>query len=147
MKRAKTMSAKGDLKHVPREPRRNLLLIAADMEERRLLMAELLEAGYPVLALPGVGYAFRSLRLGLVAPLLVLVDVQGDEHAKPRDVERLLAAAPDVPLILVVGAVNSDQWESLRPRLAALLTRPISIGQIVEAVCTQITIPHAPREA
>jgi hypothetical protein len=146
MSQTKATSAAGNRRRAQGEPTRDLLLIAADLEERRLLLAELLEAGYQVLPLPGLAYAIRPLRLKLLTPPLMLVDIQGDQHATPRDVERLLAAAPGVPLILVVGAIDNAIWEPLRPRLAALMRRPISIGQIVDAVRARVCTPLAPQK-
>jgi flagellar biosynthesis protein FlhG len=112
----------------------DLLLIAADDEERRLLFAELREAGYPVLPVPGLGYAMRMLSLRAVAPSLILLDAHDDPFARPVHVGRLAALASGTPVILVVGAIGMAWWEPLRPKLAALLGRPIRIGEIVDAV-------------
>ena len=115
-------------------PPQEVLLAAADFEERRLFFAELLEGGYEVTPVPGVMYAVRSLLLKVVAPSLILVDVHGDPHAALKEVEHLLALAPGVPLVLVVGAMEIASWEPLRSRVAALLRRPISVGEVVEVV-------------
>jgi DNA-binding NtrC family response regulator len=112
----------------------DILLIAADDEERRLLFAELREAGYAVLPVPGLGYAMRMLSLRAVAPPLVLLDAHDDAFAKPVHVERLTALAGGAPVILIVGAMGMAWWEPLRPKVAALLCRPISIGEIVDVV-------------
>jgi hypothetical protein len=40
----------------------------------------------------------------------------------------------DVPLILVADSIGNELWEPLRPRVAALLRRPIHVGEIVDAV-------------
>ena len=114
-----------------------LLLIAADLEERRLLLAELLEAGHDVLPLPGLVSAVRAILMRLVTPSLILLDAHGDERATPANVEELLGLMPEVPLILVVSAINSSRWEPLRPRLAELLRRPIRVGEVVAAVNRQ----------
>jgi hypothetical protein len=115
-------------------PPQELLLAAANFEERRLFFAELMEAGYEVMPVPGLIYVVRALRLRVVAPSLILVDALGDQHATPRDVEHLLALAPGVPVILVVGAMEITSWEPLRSRVTALLRRPITIGEVVDAV-------------
>ena len=52
----------------------------------------------------------------------------------PKDVENLLALARGVPLILVAGAMEIASWERLRPRVAALLRRPIAVGEVVDVV-------------
>ncbi len=112
----------------------DLLLIAADDEERRLLFAELREAGYAVLPVPGLGYALRKLSLRAVAPPLILLDAHDDPFAIPIHVVRLISLAGRAPLILVVGAIGLARWEPLRPKVAALLSRPIRIGEIVAVV-------------
>jgi hypothetical protein len=40
---------------------REWLLVAADLDERPLLLAELLEAGYEVTPIPGLSYALHAL--------------------------------------------------------------------------------------
>lgn len=115
-------------------PDRDVLLASADLEERRLLFAELKEAGYDVSPLPDLSYAIRAVLLRLLWPRLILLDVCGDRHATPAEVERLLKLAPGVPVVLIAGTLLRESWEPLRPRLAALLHRPISIGDVVGVV-------------
>jgi DNA-binding response OmpR family regulator len=115
-------------------PKQALLLIAADLEERRLLYAELLEAGYEVLPLPGLVYAVRAILMRRVTPSLVLLDIHGDPRATPAAVQQLLNLVPKVPLILVVSALDSTCWEPLRARATELLRRPVSIGEVIAAV-------------
>lgn len=114
--------------------RHDLLLAAADWQSRALTLAELQEAGYEVMAVPGVRYAARALIRRLVAPPLILVDTHGDPDATPGHVEGLQELAPGVPLILIAGAYDWAAWEPLRPHLAALLRRPVTVGEIVAAV-------------
>jgi DNA-binding NtrC family response regulator len=137
-------------KGVPWEPavttgdgKRDVLLIAADLNERRLVYGELLEAGYDVLPLPGMAAALGTLLQHSVAPRLVLVDVQGDEHATPQSVRQLLALAPGVPSIVLVGAINRAVWQPIESQVTALLARPITVGKIVETV--QAALPVPPR--
>ena len=78
--------------------------------------------------------AVRSMVLGVVQPPLVLLDLHGDPQATRQNVERLLTLLGGVPLILLVGMVDGELWEPLRPRVAALLHRPIRIGGIVDVV-------------
>lgn len=115
-------------------PRRDLLLIAADWQSRALTLAELQEAGYEVMAVPGLRYGLRALRRGLVVPPLIVLDVHDDAEATPERAAQLLALAPGVPLILIVGAFERAQWEPLRPQVAAWLTRPVTVGEVVAAV-------------
>jgi len=114
--------------------RRDVLLIAADRDERRLLFGELLESGYDVVPIPEFERALGELLQHLIEPRLFLIDVGDDEELTPQAVDYLLKAAGIVPVILLVGTFNRAKWESLGPRLDALLCRPIAIGAIVEAV-------------
>jgi DNA-binding response OmpR family regulator len=113
---------------------RDVLLIAADRDERRLLFGELLEAGYDVVPIPEFERALGELLQHLIEPRLILIDVGDDEKLTPQAVDYLLKAAGIVPVILLVGTFNRARWESLGPRLDALLCRPIAIVAIVEAV-------------
>ncbi len=115
-------------------PRYDLLLIAADLEERRLLFAELLEAGYTVLPLSSLIYAIRLMRAGTIATSLILLVAYGDDGTIAARVEDLLRLASGSRLILVVGSIESERWETWRNRVAALLYRPISVGEIVDVV-------------
>ena len=54
--------------------------------------------------------------------------------------------APGVPLIVVVGALDIASWEPLRPHVAALLRRPISVGEIVDVVCRTLPPQGARRD-
>jgi DNA-binding NtrC family response regulator len=119
----------------------DVLLIAADLNERRLLYGELLEAGYDVLAVPGLAVALGALLQRSVEPRLILIDVRDDPEATPNTVEHLLTLVPAVPLILVVGSIDRSAWETLRSRVAAWLARPITIGKIVEIVKQTLPLP------
>ncbi len=121
----------------------DLLLIAADDEERRLLFAELREAGYAVLPVPGLGYALRMLSLRAVAPSLILLDAHDDAFAIPVHVDKLTALAGGAPVILIVSAIGMAEWEPLRAKVAALLARPIRIGEIVGVVRKILPVEQA----
>jgi DNA-binding NtrC family response regulator len=118
-----------------------ILLIAADWRARALTLAQLQEAGYEVEAVPGVRDAARALLSGSVEPGLLLLDTRDDADATPEKVAGLLELAPQAPAIVITGAYEQATWEPLRPRLAALLHRPISIARVVEAV--QRVVPAA----
>jgi DNA-binding NtrC family response regulator len=113
--------------------RRDVLLIAADLNERRLLYGELLEAGYDVKPVTGLAVAVGFLLQKSVEPRLILIDVRDDPEATPTTVAHLLTLVPAVPLILVVGSIDRSAWETVRSRVA-VLARPITIGKIVEIV-------------
>jgi CheY-like chemotaxis protein len=128
---------------VEESPCRDVLLIAADLGERRLLYGELLEAGYEVLPVPGMALALGRLLQHSVEPRLVLLDAHEDPEATPQAVRYLLTLAPGIPLVPVLGSINRDQWEPIADQVAALLVRPITIGKIIEAV--QRILPAPPR--
>jgi DNA-binding NtrC family response regulator len=117
------------------------LLIAADWRARALALAELQEAGYEVEAAPGVRDAARALLSGSVEPGLLLLDTRDDADATPEKAVGLLELAPQAPAIVITGAYEQATWEPLRPRLAALLHRPISIAKVVEAVQRVLPAP------
>ena len=125
-----------------RPERRDVLLVAADLNERRLLFAELLEAGYDVMPVPGMALALGAVLQGSVVPRLILLDVRGDEHATPKSVEHLMTLISAVPVILVVGSIDRSLWEPVQPRVAAMLARPITIGKIVETVKQTLPLPN-----
>lgn len=111
-----------------------LLLVAADGHARALLLAELQEAGYNVVALPSLEVALAALATGRVRPALVVLDTQGDPSADPRGIGQLLNfLEEDVPLVLVVGAYDARALAPLRAR-AAWLSRPLRVGDVVAAV-------------
>ncbi len=112
-----------------------LLLVAADGRTRALLLAELQEAGYNVVALPSLEVALGALATGRVDPALVVLDVQGDPRADRRGIGQLLNfLEEDVPLVLVVGAYDARALAPLRARIAAWLSRPLRVGDVVAAV-------------
>jgi DNA-binding NtrC family response regulator len=114
--------------------RRDVLLVAANLNERRLLYGELLEAGYDVLPVSGVALALGKLLQKSIEPRLVLIDAREDPEALPASVEYLGTLIPDVPLIVVISSVDRAIWQPVRSRDTMLLPRPITIGQIVAAV-------------
>lgn len=112
-----------------------LLLVAADGRTRALLLAELQEAGYDVVALPSLEVALAALATGRVDPALVVLDVQGDPRADRRGIGQLLNfLEEDIPLVLVVGAYDVQALAPLRPRAAVWLSRPLRVGDVVAAV-------------
>jgi hypothetical protein len=60
-----------------------LLLAAADLEERRLLLAELLEAGYQVAPVPGLEFAVRAMLGRSVRPSAILLDAVRQTVPRP----------------------------------------------------------------
>jgi CheY-like chemotaxis protein len=113
---------------------KDILLIAPDLDERRLLLAELREAGYEVLPAPNADYAIRAILLKLTLPSLVLWDEHGGPSTTPADRQRLSSLTPNVPWMVIESAIAPGRQQPLGHPAATVLQRPIRIGQIVEAV-------------
>jgi CheY-like chemotaxis protein len=119
-------------------PSQDILLIAPDLDERRLLLAALREAGYAVLPAPSADYAIRAILLQLTLPSLVLWDEHGERSTTPAKRHRLSSLTPNVPWMVIESAIPAGQREPLGQALGKVLRRPIRIGQVVEAVRTVI---------
>ncbi len=113
---------------------KTILLLAADLDERRLLLADLRENGYDVLPALSADYAIRAILLKLVRPSLVLWDEHGEPSVTPAEIERLSSLTPDVPWIVIESAIPTGRREPPGRPIVRVLRRPISIGQIVAAV-------------
>ncbi len=113
---------------------RDILLIAADWHSRTLTLAELQELGYDVMTVPGLYDGLRMVLRSQVAPRLTLVDMAQDDFGSPERVNELVQALPGVPVILVVGAFERASYAGLSDHLAALMVRPVRIGEIVDRV-------------
>jgi DNA-binding NtrC family response regulator len=112
----------------------DVFLVAAATNERRLLLGELLDAGYDVGTAPGFEQALGRLLQHDVEPRVVLMVVQNDPHATPGSVQFLMASIPNTPILLIVGAPDRSLWKPLATNGAELFHRPIRIGKVVEAV-------------
>lgn len=124
-----------------RETGCELLLISAERRTRALLLAQLNEAGYEVVALPGLEMALAALAAGRVRPALVVLDVASDPQAHPQRVKQMLRLLGSVPVVLLVGAYEAASFASLREHVAGWLTRPLRIASVVAAV--QRLYPYA----
>jgi DNA-binding NtrC family response regulator len=112
----------------------DILLVAADRQSRALLLAELEEADYDVITLPGLPHAVRALLAGRVRPRLILLDVREDEDATPTSTAQLRDLAPGIPMLILVGAYDLVAWQPLQERVEGFLRRPVTVGDVVEAV-------------
>jgi DNA-binding NtrC family response regulator len=106
-------------------------VIDAEHWPRALLRAELIERGYDAVGFTAVDEAiFRLTRERRRRPRLVLVDLAG--QALARDSVALLSAG-GVPVIAVAGAQEASGAEE-RLGVTALIRRPVSLGQLADAV-------------
>jgi DNA-binding NtrC family response regulator len=106
-------------------------LIDSDQWPRALLRAELIERGYDAIGFTSVEEAIGRLAVQRGRrPRLVLVDLAG--QALTRGGVALLSAG-DVPVIGIAGAVDAAGAPE-RLGLSALMRRPVSLGDIADAV-------------
>jgi DNA-binding NtrC family response regulator len=112
----------------------DVLLVAAAWQSRALLLAQLQEQGWEVTALPGLRHALRVAISGRVRPRLILLDVHADSDATLEYVEQIPELIPGVPLVLLTGAFDAEAWQPMQDRAAEILRRPLSVGEVVEAV-------------
>ena len=116
------------------ELRHDLLLSSADWQSRALILAELQELGYEVMAVPGVAYAINAILKGLDDPPLLLIDVYRDPEATPEKVRGLISLLPERPVILLAGTFDRERWLPLCEEVARCFLRPIRIGDVIDAV-------------
>lgn len=110
-----------------------ILLISGDWQTRAFLLAELQEAGYEVIALPSVEVALSALASGRLTPGLVLLDTRPAlTRAQAEQVLYLLEEG--VPLVLIVGAYEARTFAPLREKVAAFLSRPLRVEDVVGQV-------------
>lgn len=121
-------------REAPLEQRHDLLLTAADWQSRALILAELQELGYQVMAVPGVEYAINAILRGLNDPPLLLLDVHHDPAATPENVRGLISLLKGRPVILMVGIFDRERWEPLRGEVTRYFQRPVRIGDVIAAV-------------
>ncbi len=116
------------------ELRKDILLSAADWQSRALILAELQELEYEVMAVPGVQYAINAALKGLIDPPLLIIDVFKDDSASPENVRGLLTLFRGRPAILLTPALDQARWHPLQSQVTRHFRRPIRIGDIIEAV-------------
>ena len=117
-----------------------VLIVSPEQWPRALLRAELLEAGYDAIGSPTLSAALRypSAAAGRGPVRLIIVDQVVVEREASEVLERLVsqhAASGRFLLARSSGAVPAGDWD-------AVLRRPLSVGQIVEAVRRVLPIPY-----
>lgn len=110
-----------------------LLLIAADWQFRALVRAQLIEAGYEVMAFPRLDVALLYLMRGGAPPWLTIVDLPGlDANVSTLvDLRRLTG---QVPLLLCGGILDRAVIDAEELQPARVLMRPFSVGDVVREV-------------
>ena len=100
-------------------------IIDAEQWPRVMLRAELIERGLDAVGYETAGDAIESLPSR--PPNVIVANLRGQA---PRLVERLLAIG--VPVLIIAGAPEIDDLP--QGAWAAVLRRPVSIGEIADAI-------------
>ncbi len=115
------------------EGERVVMLIIPEWKARAFISAQLQEEGFRVKSFAGFEQAVAFLCRAPITPDAVVLDTQGLElpKGKLRDFRRLVG---DAPLVLCTGPYRLKELdlEALRP--AAVLVRPFTVMEAVEAV-------------
>lgn len=116
------------------DSRSNPILVVSDSwQTRSLLAGELGErVGRDILPSASIDEALGLIKLAGVDPSVVVVDA--GQSMSAEDVETLLEANRDVPLVLVASGLRQKATDHVRDRCAAYLVRPVRIGTIAETV-------------
>ncbi len=110
-----------------------ILVVSGRWQTRAFLAAELGErVERDVVSAADVDRALGLIKLIGVDPALIVVDA--GQRIGPGDVERLLEAKREVPLVLVVSRLRRQGFDGLRQRCAAYLVRPVRIGTVARSV-------------
>lgn len=122
-----------------------MLIVSPDQWPRALLRAELLEAGYDAIGARTLSAALRypATQPGRGPVRLIIVDQRVVER-EASEVRARLAAKHTGSLWFLLahssGALPAGDWD-------AVLRRPQSIGQVVEAVGRVLPIPYGSNES
>jgi hypothetical protein len=115
-------------------PSHPILVVASRWRTRALLAAQIGEATErDVVSAPGVNEALGLIKLGRIDPALMVV-VDTGQRIDREDVERLMEAKTDVPLVAIASRFRREAFDTLRDRCANLLLRPVSIGKVARVV-------------
>jgi DNA-binding response OmpR family regulator len=111
-----------------------ILLVEADPTFRALIHAQLVEADHKVFMPDTVEDALSDL--ALLRPDLLILDSVG----LPLDyIQQISDGRRDTPLLLCTGAFDHERLDLARLKPVHVLTRPFSIGALVQAIETSIS--------
>ena len=118
----------------PPQPGDQPLVWIVDCEQwpRANLCAELIERGYDTVGYLALGPVLSALRwTSTPKPLVLVLDLHGQSVIE-ADFEKL--AAGKIPVVLVAGSVELQHPGVAVGQWAAVLKRPITLGEIADVV-------------
>lgn len=118
-----------------------VLLIHNHQPERSLLFAQLREEGFQVSAVETLQEVLPSLARLELRPEVVVLDTR-EQRWTERELRELRLVLPGVPLVVVSGARDAAALSLLREVADELLVRPVSVGQVAEAVRRVLARPR-----
>jgi hypothetical protein len=117
----------------------DVLLLDAEWPERSLLRAELIEAGYHVVAIDSWPIP-RIYREGGMTPRVAIVDLKG--LVEPRIVLDELRLVMPADRVVVIAALGTLPVDEIRESGYHVATRPISIRDVVAAAASLLATGH-----
>jgi hypothetical protein len=113
----------------------DVVLLATEWQPRALIRAQLLEAGFEVIATNSWPMMRRHLRPG-TKPRLALVDLKG--LPEPATVLKELRVLMSPGRVLILAAIGTVPQAEIARRGFHALSRPVVVGQIVQAAVEAI---------
>ncbi len=108
----------------------DIMLIGAQWRDRALLRAQLIEAGYDVVAIDGWPMPALYLRRPMT-PRALIVDLAGLPEPRAALDQIRLVIPPE--RVLIIAAIATMAVEDIRRLGYHVMTRPVIIGHIVDA--------------
>jgi DNA-binding response OmpR family regulator len=123
----------------------DVIVLGQKWPERALLRAQLIEAGYEVVAVDDWPIPGLDRRSGM-KPRVLLIDLH--QLPKPREALDEVRLVLPAERVLVVTALGSLTAEEVKARGFNVIARPVTIGQIVAATGALLsrTAGTGPRE-
>ena len=124
--------------------KKRLLLVDDDPAVRRMLFRVLAEEGYSVITAATDQEALRDLSENSVDLLLLELKLPLEDGW--NNLERLIAARPSLPLIIITARPNQP-FPALSHRLGALLEKPLDLPTLLRTIHDLLEETPSAREA
>jgi DNA-binding response OmpR family regulator len=110
-----------------------IILVAKEWKTRALIMAQLSEEGYEVMALRTIEEAMMLLCQGVVRPCLIILDTMG-QNLRESILADLRTLAGDTPILVCTGPFDLAQFDFVEAGFTDLLIRPFAVKDVVDKV-------------